>query len=158
MVVGYSDGKVAREVLDVMRQYEPDWMLGNNVVLVERDRVGKPRVRDQKQLIPGRAVPWSALWRRLLQTARQGDRGIDSGAHAAGAVGIPATFVMAAHELIERRPSALVIWLRTPLPEHVPERLCPPGSDTLRIPLAAPQDALLHSVLDVLGPVESQTT
>lgn len=153
MVVAYADRGQAAAVVDAINEVDTHWIEVNDTVVVRRDKKGRLRVAEPRQVPTGGTIPWSALWRWLLQTSTFPCPEGSSGSRPAGGVGIPETFVEAARKKIENGDSALIVWLRTTLPAGVVDCLKLPRMDMLRAPLTATQDALLHSVLDVLGPV-----
>jgi uncharacterized membrane protein len=157
MVVAYPDRARATEAMDVVRQLDDGWVALNDTIAVVRDRKGKLRI-TQPPLTGGRAIPWRALWRRILQTGESssGAQANGSTEHRANVAGIPETFVQGARATIERADSALIIWVRTRMPARIYEQICSASEDVLRAQLSSGQDALLYSVLDVLGPAQSE--
>jgi uncharacterized membrane protein len=156
IIVAYRDRNRATEVIEVLCQLEAGWIDLNDTIVVVRDRKGRLRIPDQP-LIMGRALAWRALWRRLLQTGvSTGGPASGSRKHRSGAAGIPETLLQAAREMVARGDSALIILVRKRLPAHVDEYLSASSVNVLRAPLSTAQDALLYSVLDVQGPVESE--
>lgn len=157
VVVGYSDRDRAATVLDALRNLAPGWTDANDIVAVVRDRRGNLRMAGQGKIITGRPMPWSTLWRGLLQsTERPEDGHAEPVVRQASAVGLPVRFVRGVGQMVERGNSALIMWARTSMPPNVHAYLYASAGDVQWAPLSSAQNALLVSVLDVLGPVEKE--
>jgi uncharacterized membrane protein len=156
MVVAYSDRNRATEVIDVVCRLDNAWLDCNDVIIAERDKKGRLRMPDQP-LPQGGPLAWRALWRHLLEPrASSGGPAGGSREHVSGTAGIPEAVLQAARDLVARGDSALILLIRTGLPPPVEDILCSSSDSVLRAPLSTAQDALLSSVLDVVGPVEGE--
>jgi len=157
VVVGFTDRDRAAQVLNAIRELDPAWTDRNDVVAVGKDRKGNVRTAEPGTLVTGRSMPWSTLWRGLLQgTGKSRLSAPVCDTVQANAVGLPERFLVAVDQRIQRGDSALVIWARTPVPPPMHAYLHESAGDIQWARLTPEQDALLVSVLDVLVPVEHE--
>jgi uncharacterized membrane protein len=155
MVVGYPDRERAAVVVEALCRLDDAWVAGNYAVAAVHDKKGRLRVLDGP-LTRGGTPTWRALWRRLLASPSSGASPDGVRSSRATTAGIPDTFVLPARDLIQGSASALILLIRTRLPAHIVETIGASDERIVRAQLSGAQDALLYSVLDVLGPVESR--
>src|SRR5438309_4170104 len=136
VIVGFPNRRHVLEALDDIGQLASEPLDLANAVAIVRDHKGELHILDQQQLVGGRAVPWSVLWRGLLQH-RMTPRTKATGAcfRLTGTVSIPTSFVQAGQELIQKGDSALILWLQTAAPTRVLTRLSMSGSELIRTQL-----------------------